>query len=207
MKWKGAAGENWKFFFHIVQKGADGVDVNEGCFSAKRFPRRGAQAPKNCPPSTANGALSPATSPLRLSSRLQHGITWDWLRLHVGDGSHNHNCGERKYSLFFRGGGRNLDHIFWVICLSYITISVSPSKVGIKKKRHILLTMPPKVGMVTMMVVLIPAACMICYHYYVRWPPPEYVYFSQCWRRRKKIFKNFFEHVESYHVIINFFCN
>jgi len=81
------------FFFHIVQKGADGVDVNEGCFSAKRFPRRGAQAPKSFPPSTANGTPSPATSPLRLSSRLQHGITWDWLRLQVGDGSHYHNCG------------------------------------------------------------------------------------------------------------------
>ena len=113
MKWKGAAGENL-IFFHIVQKGADGVDVNEGCFSAKRFPRRGAQAPKNCPPSTANGTPSPATSPLRLSSRLQHGITWDWLRLHVGDGSHNHNCGERKYSWIFGGwelGSHFLKHL------------------------------------------------------------------------------------------------
>ena len=51
--------------------------------------------------------------------------------------------------------------------------------------------MPPKVGMVTMMVVLIPAACMICYHYYVRWPPPEYRYFSRCWRR-KKYFQEYF---------------
>ena len=51
--------------------------------------------------------------------------------------------------------------------------------------------MPPKVGMVTMMVVLIPAACMICYHYYVRWPPPEYDFFKPILKMKKRFSRIF----------------
>ena len=118
----------------------------EGCLCGKLgFPEE-AKVPPGTPqrPRTPQGNLSsalegaPQKARPRIGSGGQHGV-----RLQMGNGPHHHCCGEGKYLAVNR--------------------SAKPLIAMIK-----LIAFFPKVGLVTMLVVLIPAACMICYHSYVR---------------------------------------
>ena len=89
------------------------------------------------------GPRNPSTAPQRIPLHLENHKRLDHgFCLHMGDGPHHHCCGE------------------WKICGGESTVNNPGCPC------HHIPTF--QVGLVTMLVVLIPAACMICYHSYVR---------------------------------------
>ena len=89
------------------------------------------------------GPRNPSTAPQRIPLHLEiHKGLDHGFCLHMGDGPHHHCCGESKIC-----GGESTVNNPGCPCHHIPTFQV---------------------GLVTMLVVLIPAACMICYHSYVR---------------------------------------